>query len=87
VWEIPRPKRSESHPTMKPVELVARSLSNSSRKGDAVYDPFVGSGTTIIASEQLGRRCFAMDIDPRYVAVAVERWENFTGRKAERIDG
>ncbi len=87
VWEIPRPKRSESHPTMKPVELVARSLSNSSRTGDAVYDPFCGSGTTIIAAEQLGRRCYAMEIDPRYVAVAIKRWEDFTGRVSEHIDG
>ena len=85
VWEIPRPKRSEEHPTMKPVELVARSLSTSSRPGEIVYDPFVGSGTTIIAAEQLGRRCYAMDIDPRYVAVAIERWQNFSGQKAVRL--
>lgn len=82
VWEIPRPRRSESHPTMKPVELVARSLGNSSRPREIVYDPFMGSGTTIIAAEQLGRRAYGMDIDPRYVAVAVERWETFTGRQA-----
>jgi len=50
-------------------------------------DPFSGSGSTIIAAEQLGRRCFAMDIDPRYVAVAIKRWEDFTGRHAERLDG
>ena len=87
VWEIARPVRSESHPTMKPVELVTRSLENSSRANDAVYDPFVGSGTTLIAAEQLGRRCYAMEIDPRYVAVAIKRWEDFTGRMAERIDG
>lgn len=85
VWDIPRPKRSEQHPTMKPVELVSRALGNSSRPKDAVYDPFSGSGTTIIAAEQLGRRAFGMDIDPRYVAVAIERWERFTGQKAEQV--
>lgn len=87
VWEIPRPKRSEQHPTMKPVELVERAIENSSRPGEIVYDPFAGSGTTIIAAEQLRRRVRAMDIDPRYVAVAIERWENFTGQKAEKADG
>lgn len=87
VWEIPRPKRSESHPTMKPVELIVRSLTNSSRRGDVVYEPFSGSGTSIIAAEQTGRRCYAMEIDPRYVAVAIERWEKFTGQTAEKLDG
>jgi DNA modification methylase len=87
VWEIARPKRSEQHPTMKPVELVERAVANSSRTGETVYDPFAGSGTTLIAAERLSRRGRGMEIDPRYLAVALERWENFTGRKAERIDG
>lgn len=52
-----------------------------------MYDPFVGSGTTLIAAEQTGRRAYAMEIDPRYVAVAVQRWEKFTGRQAEQING
>jgi DNA modification methylase len=86
VWEIPRPRRSETHPTMKPVELVARALSNSSRPEDLVYEPFAGSGTTIIAAEQTRRRCVALEIDPRYAQVAVERWAAFTGRSAEKID-
>lgn len=84
VWEIPRPKRSEEHPTMKPVELVARGLVNSSAPRAIVLDPFVGSGTTIIASEQTGRSCYAMDIDPAYCDVAVTRWEAFTGAGAVR---
>lgn len=84
--EIPRPKRSESHPTMKPVELVLRGLQNSSTSGDVVYDPFVGSGTTLIAAEQTGRRGYAIEIDPRYVAVAIKRWETFTGQIAVRQD-
>jgi len=83
VWEISRPKRSEDHPTMKPIELVARALENSSRTGALVLDPFLGSGTTVIAAEQTGRRCYAMDIDPHYCDVAVKRWENFTGKTAE----
>jgi site-specific DNA-methyltransferase (adenine-specific) len=86
VWEIPRPKRSESHPTMKPVELVARALKNSSRPGDLVYEPFAGSGSTIIAAEQTRRRCVALEIDPRYAQVAIERWQAFSGGQAEKLD-
>jgi DNA modification methylase len=85
VWEIPRPTASPDHPTVKPVELVARAIVLSCRPGDVVLDPFAGSGTTIIAAEQLGRRCCAVDIDPVYVDVAVRRWEEFTGRAAVRI--
>lgn len=87
VWEIARPSASREHPTMKPVELVARALEYSSRPGDAVYDPFVGSGTTLIAAEQLGRRCLAMEIDPRYAQVTIDRWEAFTGQAAVKIGG
>jgi DNA modification methylase len=86
VWEIPRPRRSDEHPTMKPVELVARALRNSSRPSDIVYEPFAGSGTTLIAAEQLGRRCLAIELDPRYAQATIERWETFTGRQAERVD-
>jgi DNA modification methylase len=82
VWEIPRPRRSEEHPTMKPVELVTRALANSSRPGELVYEPFSGSGTTIAAAEKLGRRCYAVELDPRYVDVAVRRWEKLTGQVA-----
>lgn len=70
------------HPTAKPVELVTRCLANSSRAGDIVYEPFSGSGTTLMACEQMGRRCYALEVDPRYVDVAVARWEAFTGRTA-----
>jgi len=85
VWEIPRPKASLDHPTMKPVELVTRALLNSSTRGEIVYDPFGGSGTTLIAAEQTGRTCYMMEIDPVYCDVAVRRWEEYTGRKAERV--
>ncbi len=90
VWDIPTVHRTAGtsddaitdHSTQKPVECMARPLRN--HEGD-VYDPFVGSGTTIIAAEQTGRRCFAMDIDPVYVQMAIERWQNFTGRQAVRL--
>ena len=84
VLEYPRPKRSEQHPTMKPVALIDRCLRNSTKAGEAVYEPFAGSGSTLIACEQLGRKCYAMEIDPRYCDVIVHRWEKLTGRKAER---
>lgn len=82
VWDIPRPKKSEEHPTMKPVELVARAITNSSKRGDIVIDLFGGSGTTLIASEQTDRCCRMMELDPKYVDVIVNRWEQLTGRKA-----
>ena len=87
VWDIPRPKKSEEHPTMKPVELVARAITNSSRKGDIVIDLFGGSGTTLIASEQTERCCRMMELDPKYVDVIIARWENLTGEKAVLING
>jgi DNA modification methylase len=85
VWEIPRPKRSVEHPTMKPVELVSRAIVNSSKPGDMVLDPFGGSGSTLIACEAEGRVCRIAELDPRYVDVIVERWETFTGRRAELV--
>ena len=84
LWQIARPKRSEEHPTMKPVELVERSVANSSRPGEVVYEPFSGSGTTILACEKTGRQCRALELEPKYVQVAIERWQNFTGKKAQR---
>ena len=69
---------------MKPVELIRRSLSLSSRRGDTVLDLFAGSGSTIIAAETIGRRCLAVEVDPRYAQAAIERWAAFTGREAMR---
>ncbi len=86
VWEIARPARSENHPTVKPVELVERAVRNSCAPGDTVADPFVGSGTTIIAAERADRRCLAMEIDPRYAQVAIERWQTFTGARATLVN-
>lgn len=73
VWEIARPRTSDEHPTMKPIELVARAIRNSSGPGNIVCDPFVGSGTTMAAAQALGRICYGMDIEPKYVAVVLER--------------
>ena len=81
VWLIDRPKKSEEHPTMKPLELVERSLNNSSKPGDIVLDLFAGSGTTLMACERLGRVCRTMDNDPKYVAVVLERWAIATNQK------
>lgn len=82
VWDFDRPAKSEEHPTMKPVGLVARAVQNSSRKDNIVLDLFGGSGTTLIACEQTDRNCRMMELDPKYVDVIIERYENFTGQKA-----
>ena len=78
-----KPHASTEHPTMKPVGLVAHQIANSSRRGDVVLDPFCGSGTTLIACENLGRRARAIEIDPGYCDVTVDRWQRHTGRQAE----
>ncbi len=70
------------HGTQKPVECMRRPIVNNSAPGDAVYEPFCGSGSTIIAAETTGRACYAMEIDPRYVDVAIGRWQAFTGQAA-----
>ena len=82
LWEIDNPRKSETgHSAQKPVECMQRAIHN--HKGD-VYDPFVGSGTTVIAGEQEGRSVYAIEIDTAYVDVTVKRWEDFTGQKAQR---
>jgi DNA modification methylase len=75
------------HPTQKPVECMKRPIENNSSPGQAVYEPFCGSGTTIIAAEMTGRACHAIEISPAYVDVAITRWQNFTGQTATRPDG
>lgn len=85
VIDFEKPQRSDEHPTMKPVGLFAYQINNSSQAGEIVLDTFGGSGTSIIACEQLGRKCYTMELDPRYVDVIIARWEKFTGRKAEKI--
>ena len=78
---------NDLHPTMKPIRLLAKLITNSSRKGDAVMDLFGGSGSTLIACEQLGRKCYMAELDPRYCDVIIERWESFTGGKAVLLNG
>jgi hypothetical protein len=95
IWRAPSPKRigsgskeeKQDHPTQKPVVLSEIPIRNHLRAGEAVYEPFSGSGTTLMAAETLGRRCYAMEIDPKYVQLCLERWQNFTGRTAQRLDG
>lgn len=86
VWDFPRPKRSAEHPTMKPVSLVRKAIVNSTDVGGAVLDLFAGSGSTLIASEDEDRVCYAMELEPKYVQVAIERWEQYTGGKAEKVN-
>jgi DNA modification methylase len=89
VWQIATNADDDAatvHGTQKPVECMLRPILNNSARGDAVYEPFAGSGTTIIAAEKAGRRCVAMEIEPRYCDVIVERWQTFTGKQAV-LDG
>ena len=85
VWDYDRASKNEFHITQKPVELFERPMANHTERGDVVFDGFVGSGTTIIAAERLGRRCYAMEIEPRYCDVAIKRWEDYTGEKAVKV--
>lgn len=87
VIDMAKPTKSELHPTMKPIPLFDYQIKNSSKVGDNVLDLFGGSGTTIMACEQNGRKAFSMEYDPRYVDVIIERWEQFTGKKAVLING
>lgn len=80
-----KPVRSELHPTMKPVNLIKKQIRNSSREGEVVLDLFGGSGTTLIACEEMNRRCLMMEYDPHYADVIIHRWEEMTGKKAERL--
>lgn len=83
LWQIEKPKKSETgHSTQKPVECMKRPIENNSSPGQAVYEPFSGSGTTIIAGEMTGRHVYAVELNPAYVDVAVKRWQDFTGQKA-----
>lgn len=85
VLDFDRPARSDEHPTMKPIPLLAYLIGNSSNEGDTILDPFGGSGSTLIACEQTGRTCLTMDIDPHYCDVILSRWEQLTGDDARRV--
>lgn len=94
VWEAASPKHIMSgskeerlpHPTQKPVELMRRSIVNHIKRGESVYEPFLGSGTTLAAAQMTGRICYGVEIEPRYVDVVVQRWQKFTGKHAT-LDG
>ena len=85
ILEFDRPTKSKEHPTMKPIALFAYQLGNSTQRGGLVLDLFGGSGTSIIASEQAGRKCYTMELDEHYCDVILTRWENLTGKKAELL--
>jgi DNA modification methylase len=95
IWRVPSPKMimggsteaKFDHPAQKPLVLYETPIHNHLRAGDALYDPFLGSGTALIAAERTGTRAYAMEIDPVYVEVALRRWEQFSGATAERVDG
>src|SRR4029078_9314297 len=78
VWQIARPSEAPLPPVMKPLRLMERPIENSSREGDLVLDPFLGSGSTLIAAERTGRSCLGIELDPRYCDVSLARWEAFT---------
>jgi len=84
IWRFPW-HYSESHPTAKPVEMVRQAVMDSTDVGEVVYDPFLGSGSTLIACEQTNRVCYGIEIEPIYIDVAIKRWENFTGKKAKKL--
>ena len=85
IWELKNDTKNKFHPTQKPVELPERAIKNSSKIKDIVYDCFLGSGSTLIAAEKLGRKCYGMELDEFYCEVIITRWEQFTGGKAEKI--
>lgn len=85
VWDIDKPLKNDLHPTMKPIELVANCILDGTKEGDVVLDIFGGSGTTIVAAEQTGRRCYTMELDPHYCDVIIARWEKLTGKTAKKV--
>lgn len=87
LWYISRDKATDYiHPTQKPIRLAERALNKNTKLGDLLYEPFGGSLSTLMACEKAGRRCFAMELDPAYIDVGIQRWEQYTGMKAVKID-
>jgi DNA modification methylase len=86
LWEIDKPLKSETgHSTQKPIECMSKPITNNSVQGDYVYDPFLGSGTTLVACENLKRKCLAIELSPEYIAVCIQRWVDLTGGKPKLI--
>ncbi|MHA6255334.1 DNA-methyltransferase, partial [Streptococcus anginosus] len=79
IWEYDRPKSSKDHPTMKPIQLMAYPIQNSSMRGTLVLDPFLGSGSTLMAADQTGRICYGIELDEKFVDVIVKRYMEATG--------
>jgi DNA modification methylase len=86
IWRFNKPTISAEHPTMKPVELVSEAIINSSQENDIVLDPFLGSGSTLIACEKTNRICRGIELDPKYMDVIIQRYENYAGNKAIKIN-
>ena len=86
VMHADKPIKNTDHPTMKPLKLLGKQIANSSIKGQKVLDLFGGRGSMMIACEQLERKCYMMEYDPKYCDVIIKRWETFTGNKAEKIN-
>jgi DNA modification methylase len=84
IWRYDKPTRSEEHPTMKPVAMIQEAIENSSHRDTIVYDPFLGSGSTLIACEKTNRICYGMEIDPHYCDVIIKRYEDYSGKTAQR---
>ena len=87
LWFHKKVQKCKLHPTMKPVDLLERAITNSSKPGDIVLDPFGGSGSTLMACENTGRKCRMIEVDPQYIQTIIDRWENHTQKKAVQIGG
>jgi DNA modification methylase len=87
VWPFDKPHANKEHPTMKPIPLIERAITNSSQKGNTVLDPFAGAGSTLLAAERTGRRACVVEIDARYCDVVIHRWQNYSGKKARLESG
>ena len=86
VWEFDRPTKSQLHPTMKPIDILTKAILNSSKSEDIIFEPFSGSGSTLIASEKNKRICYGIELDEKYCDVIIKRWEDFTGQTAKLLE-
>ena len=87
IWSIDRPSKNIDHPTMKPIDLIVKAIKNSSKNKQIILDTFLGSGSTLIACEKTKRVCYGMELDPHYCDVIINRWEQYTGKKARLVNG
>jgi site-specific DNA-methyltransferase (adenine-specific) len=87
VWDMDRPSRSDEHPTMKPIHLCTKPIENSSKVGDVIIDTFLGSGSTMVAAHQLKRKCYGMELDPKYCQVIIDRMRKLDSSLEVKING